>query len=279
MNAYLEILRPINALMAIITIILMAIIAGKFGWDILVACMVVFIATGAGNSINDYFDYKIDAINRPERPIPSGRISRKSAGIYSLLLFIIASILGFCLGILPGLIVLSSTFLMTYYAYKFKKEFLIGNIMISFLTALSFIFGGVVVNEISTSAYLAFFAFMVTMAREIIKDMEDMEGDRVEDARTLPILYGPRVAARIAVIFIIVASVTSPLLYVSGIFNILYIPPLLVALILFLASSYMILKDHSIETAGKVSKNIKAGMGIAFIAFVLGSDLITSLIY
>ena len=78
MNAYLEILRPFNALMAVVAIFLMAIISGNFTLGVFIAGAVVFIITGAGNSINDYFDYKIDAINKPERPIPSGRIPRVS---------------------------------------------------------------------------------------------------------------------------------------------------------------------------------------------------------
>ena len=86
MNAYLEIIRPGNAIMAVIAVLLIAIISGIFTIKILLACIVVFIITGAGNSINDYFDYKIDAINKPERPIPSGRISLNKAGFYSLVL-------------------------------------------------------------------------------------------------------------------------------------------------------------------------------------------------
>ena len=72
MNPYIEILRPVNAVMAVITVILMALIAGRFDVDVLLACVVVFTATGAGNVINDYFDHEIDRVNRPSRPIPSG---------------------------------------------------------------------------------------------------------------------------------------------------------------------------------------------------------------
>ena len=78
MNAYLEIIRPGNAIMAVIAVLLVAIISGIFTLNVLLACTVVFIITGAGNSINDYFDHKIDAINKPYRPIPSGRISLNS---------------------------------------------------------------------------------------------------------------------------------------------------------------------------------------------------------
>ncbi len=273
MNAYLEILRPFNAMMAVITIILMAVISGQFTFNVFLAGIVVFVATGAGNAINDYFDHKIDAINRPERPIPSGRISLKIAGIYSLLLFVVAIIIGFVIGILPGIIVFLSSLLMVYYAYSLKTKCLIGNLSISFLTGLSFVLGGVVVNEITISIYLGFFAFLMTMAREIVKDMEDMEGDKMEGASTLPIVYGKSVSSKIAAFFMILASLASPVLYFLGIFNILYLLVLAVAIVVFLRSSVLILNDQSTQTTKKISKQIKIGMAVTFLAFFVGSPI------
>lgn len=273
MNAYLEILRPFNAMMAVITIILMAVISGQFTFNVFLAGIVVFIATGAGNAINDYFDHKIDAINRPERPIPSGRISLKTAGIYSLLLFVVAIIIGFIIGPLPGIIVVLSSLLMVYYAYSLKTKCLIGNLSISFLTGMSFVLGGVVVNELLISIYLGFFAFLMTMAREIVKDMEDMEGDKIEGASTLPIVYGKRVSSIIAAFFMILASLASPVLYFLGIFSILYLFILAVAIVIFLRSSVLILKDQSMENTKKISKQIKIGMAVVFLAFLIGAPI------
>lgn len=273
MNAYLEILRPFNAMMAVITIILMAVISGQFTFNVFLAGIVVFIATGAGNAINDYFDHKIDAINRPERPIPSGRISLKNAGIYSILLFAVAIIIGFIIGIIPGLIVVFSSLLMIYYAYRLKAKCLIGNLTISFLTGMSFVLGGVVVNELIISIYLGFFAFLMTMAREIVKDMEDMDGDKMEGASTLPIVYGKKISSRIAAFFMILASLASPVLYFLGIFSILYLLVLAVGIVIFLRGSVLILKDQSTQTNKQISKQIKIGMAVVFLAFFVGSPI------
>ncbi len=278
MKAYIEILRPVNAIMAVVSVILMALITWKFNIDVLMASIIVFMATGAGNTINDYFDYEIDAINRPERPIPSGRVSRRAAGVYSLVLFVFASVLGFCLGLLPGIIVVGSSLLMIYYAYTLKRKCIIGNLAISFLTGLSFIFGGVVVGEIVIGAYIGFYAFLMTMAREIIKDMEDIEGDQIQGAATLPIRYGQRISSIIAAIFMFIASLTSPILYIIDVFSILYIPVLSLAIIVFLKGAFKILADPRRETAGKVSKQIKIGMSITFIAFALGSKTLTKIV-
>lgn len=278
MNAYLEIIRPGNALMAVITVLLMVIISGNFTYDVLAAFVVVFIVTGAGNSVNDYFDHKIDAINKPKRPIPSGRISLKAAGMYSLALFAVSIVLAFLIGLIPGIIVISSSILMIYYAYSLKKKFLIGNIVISFLTGLSFVFGGVVVGEITVSILLGFYAFLMTMAREIVKDMEDVEGDKIEGAKTLPIISGLRISSILAGFFMIFASLSSPILYFIGIFTVFYLPLLFIAIILFLWSALSILNDQSVKNTAKVSKRLKIGMGITFLAFAAGSPFLMHLL-
>lgn len=277
MNAYLEILRPGNALMAVIAIFLMMIISGNFTLSPFLAAFVVFAVTGAGNAINDYFDYKIDAVNKPERPIPSRRISRKNAGIYSLSLFAVGIIIAFFISILLGIIALLSSFLMIYYAHSLKRKIIVGNLSISFLTGLCFVFGGIAVDEILTSIFLGFYAFLMTMAREIVKDMEDREGDKQEGAKTLPIIYGMKTSSIIAAVFMVIASTSSPILYFIGIFNILYLPVLLIAITVFLIGARSILQDQSILNCAKVSKRIKIGIGIIFLAFAAGSPFLASL--
>lgn len=277
MNPYLEILRPGNAIMAVIAIFLMAVISGQFTVEALMAAVVVFIVTGAGNSINDYFDHKIDAINKPERPIPSGKISLKTALIYSISLFLVGIILAFSINFLLGMIAFLSSILMIFYARDLKTKCLIGNLSISFLTGLCFVFGGIAVGQIMVSVYLGFYAFLMTMAREIVKDMEDMEGDREEGATTLPLVYGTRTSSVVAAFFMIIASLTSPVLYLLGIFNLFYLVILTVAIIVFVSSAISILKDQSLENNRKISKKIKMGMGIVFLAFALGSPFLTQL--
>jgi geranylgeranylglycerol-phosphate geranylgeranyltransferase len=278
MNPYLEILRPGNAIMAVIAIFLMAIISGKFTLEVLMAAVVVFLVTGAGNSINDYFDHKIDAINKPQRPIPSGRISLRGALIYSISLFAVGIIIAFAINLLLGIIALSSSLLMIYYARDLKTKCLIGNLSISFLTGLCFVFGGIAVEQIAVSIYLGFYAFLMTVAREIVKDMEDREGDKEEGATTLPIVYGNRTSSLLAALFMIIASVTSPILYFMGVFSVFYLPVLFLAIVIFLYSAMSILKDQSMENSGKISKRIKLGMAITFVAFAVGSPFLWSLL-
>lgn len=283
MNAYIEIIRPGNAIMAVIAVVLIGIIGQNFNTPFILGIIAVFLATAGGNVINDYFDYKIDAINKPKRPIPSGRISLKNAHIYASLLFIIAIIFAILIGYLIDnfiltMIVALSSLLMYYYAKTLKKIALIGNIAISFLTGLSFIFAGVIIGLDSSSfgiiyisLYLGFFASLMTMAREITKDMEDIEGDKLEGAKTFPIVYGNKKSSILTGFLMILASVLSPVLYFNGIFNVYFLVILSVAIAIFLYGTYKILKDQTPENCKKVSKLIKIGMMITFISFAIGS--------
>lgn len=279
MNPYLEIIRPGNAILAVIAVLLMAVVSGVFTLEVLIACIVVFVATGFGNAINDYFDYKIDAINKPDRPIPSGRISLKRARYYSLALALFSNILAIIfLGILPELVVLLSTLLMFYYAHTLKKKLLIGNFAISFLTGLSFVFGGIVVGATIPSIFLGFYAFLTTVMREIVKDMEDVKGDKMEGANTMPIAYGMKSSSILAASFMIFASLTSPILYFRGILTVWYLPLLFIAILIFLYSAVSILRDRSVENASRISGMVKVGMMVTLIAYAAGSPFLLSIV-
>lgn len=271
MNPYVEILRPGNAIMALIAVVLMAIIGKTYSIGIILGAVSVFIATGAGNTINDYCDSEIDKINKPERPIPSGRITLKNALYYSLILFVIATIIGFFISFENGVTVIICSILMILYAYDFKQRCLIGNICVALLTGLTFVYGALITGDVYLGIFLGLFAFLMTLSREIIKDTEDIEGDKKENANTLPIKYGAKNAVMIAVILNILTCLLSPILYIYNVFSIVYLLIVLVADIIFIYSAILALKDQSKENLHKVSKLMKIAMLIAFVSFAIGS--------
>ena len=283
MNVYLEIIRPGNAVMAAIAVILMMFVGHYYGLPIIICALIVFVCTGAGNTINDVFDYKIDEINKPNRPIPSGRISVKDARNYSYILFAVGILLSFICSYLvnsisPSVIVIPAVVIMYYYARNFKAMPLVGNITVATLTGFCFVIAGVVIacatsslKILFISIYLGLFALFMTLAREIVKDMEDIEGDKKEGARTFPILYGKKIPSIISIILIVVTTLMCPVLYVFKIFNILYTVIMIAPIIIFLYSAYILKLDPSEEICAKVSKNLKIAMLISFLAFVIGS--------
>ena len=142
------------------------------------------------------------------------------------------------------------------------------------MTGFGFVFGGYSINNpsiIATSVFLGFFAFVMTTAREIIKDIEDIEGDKADGARTLPIMIGVKIPAVIATLLIVIDSALCPLLYFYNVFGVLYLPVIAVAVILFLYCAFIIIKSQDEKTAAKASKYLKIGMLIAFVSFVFGS--------
>lgn len=279
MNPYIEILRPGNALMGAITIILVALIDKTLSIPIILAMMAVFFETAAGNVINDYFDYNIDLINKPERPIPSGRISLENGKKYGYLLFLAGTVCGFLISYItnnwiPLDIVLFADIVLYLYAYRLKSTPLVGNLAVGFMTGFGFVFGGFCINNpsiIMTSIFLGFFAFVMTTAREIIKDIEDIEGDKADGAKTLPIMIGTKIPALLATVLILIDCALCPLLYFYHVFGVLYLVIIAVAVILFLYSAAIIVKSQDEKTAGKSSKFLKIGMLIAFVAFAVGS--------
>lgn len=283
MNAYLEIIRPGNALMAAIAVILMMFVGHYYGLPIIICAIIVFVCTGAGNTINDVFDVKIDEINKPNRPIPSGRISLENARNYAFVLFGIGIVLSFLDSYLvnsiwPSVIVIPAAVIMYLYARNFKAMPLVGNLTVATLTGFCFVIGGVVIacatNSLKIlfiSIYLGLFAMFMTLAREIVKDMEDIEGDKQEGARTFPILYGKKIPSIISIILIVVTTLMCPILYIFKIFNVGYMVIMIVPIFIFLYSAYSLKLNPPEETCAKVSKNLKIAMLISFVAFVVGS--------
>lgn len=114
----------------------------------------------------------------------------------------------------------------------------------------------------------------MTTAREITKDIEDIEGDKLEGAKTFPIVYGSKISAIIAISLIIIDCALCPILYIYHIFNINYLIVVSIAVLIFLYGAVSLRKQDS-KTANKVSKYLKIGMLIAFIAFAIGTFTIT----
>ncbi|RDV15582.1 prenyltransferase [Pontibacter diazotrophicus] len=147
----------------------------------------------AGYIINDYYDVKIDAINKPERLLVGRIIRRRRAMFAHLILSFVGVAVGTLLMVRVGLINLGAVLLLWGYSARLKKLLLIGNIAIALLSA-SMLLVVAVYNDMlnKTTLGYALFAFLISLIREIIKDIEDMKGDATFDCRTLPIVAGMR---------------------------------------------------------------------------------------
>jgi geranylgeranylglycerol-phosphate geranylgeranyltransferase len=283
MKAYLELMRYGNCIMAALA----ASIGVFIAYNILAAntpgvllfpfygCalvfLTVFLVTGAGNTINDYYDIEIDRVNKPMRPIPSGRISTSAALYFSIALFIAGTASAFLINVPCGVIALFNSLLLIYYARTLKRTVLLGNLAVGYLTGSTFLFGGAVFfgsGGLESVFVLFLLATLATVAREIVKDIEDMDGDMKDGARTLPIVTGARKAAYIAASIGLIAVLASPLPYIQSLMSFRYLFLVAVADLLFAVAVYEILgKDNP---AGS-SRMFKMAMAFALISFLAGA--------
>lgn len=191
----------------------------------LVAASVLIAA--AGYIINDYFDLNIDKVNKPDKIIIERVITRRAAILWHALLSLIGLVLTAIVARHVGMwwIVLANAatvLALWFYSTKYKKTTLIGNTLISLLTAWVIIIiffvnrdaDNMVVNAklLRLTALYSGFAFIISLIREVIKDMEDVEGDRRYGCKTMPILWGMNAAkiftaVWLSVIIIAIAAV------------------------------------------------------------------------
>lgn len=267
MLAFWEILRPFNCLMASAAAIIGLLIAMVQDMHAaLIIAGAVFLITGAGNVINDYYDRQIDAINRPDRPIPSKRVRPQTAFYYSIALFAAGCILAGLAGRICLAIAAFNSLLLFFYARNLKATPILGNLSVSYLTGSTFLFGGAVAGFMGILAnQVPLVPFWPSTSREIAKDIEDMVGDQQGGARTLPILAGERAAAALAGLF----GVAGVALSLLAPFGRLYLLIVAVADLLLLLSVYKVIRK---DAAGS-QKAIKKGMAVALLAFLAGALL------
>jgi geranylgeranylglycerol-phosphate geranylgeranyltransferase len=274
MLGYVQLLRPGNCLMAVLSILIVSLVAA--GLDLATvpleqaaaASLVVFAFTGAGNALNDYLDRANDAKNHPGRPLPSGSATPRGAALLSATLFAAAVALGLWLSPYCMLIILLNLAVMLGYEFKAKAMGLGGNLMISWLTASLFLFGGFAVlgefpGIMEPVLFMFMLSFCATLGREIAKDIQDMGGDL--GRRTLPMVIGKIKAGRMAAMAFLAGIALSPLPYILGIFGFIYLVAVLFANAIFIYAAAILSRD-----AARASAAAKLAMMLSLAAFLLG---------
>jgi geranylgeranylglycerol-phosphate geranylgeranyltransferase len=189
---YFKVTRPQNNLITALSVFVGAAVAGDIeSWEkVIFACLSAFFISAGGNSINDFFDLEIDRINKPYRPLPQGEISLSSVLPFSFLLFLLGIFLSFWVRPISIILAFLASGLLILYSSRLKRTLLWGNLTVSFVSALAFIYGGIATKDFRLSLIPATFAFLFHLGREILKDVEDIKGDSSFNTSTLPIKSG-----------------------------------------------------------------------------------------
>lgn len=267
----------------------------------MISLAVVCIAA-AGYVINDYFDIKTDQINRPERVIAGVWYSRKELIFMNLVINVVGIILGFISAFLSGHISLGivyviSALILLFYSSHLKKIVWIGNLIVAVLIGfLPFLFYlhllswyHVKWNPVSIPSLLILgklfkflalygcFAFLINFIRELVKDMEDVEGDRIIDARTIPVMYGIRSAIVFVflfnvILFLLIAFVLYNLIRYSERIPVVFLSFLVLHVILNIITGILVLRSGKKEDFTRLSNWLKLVMLLGLILPLVASS-------
>ena len=273
--AIIALTRPLNCLIMVCSVGVGALTtgAGIRAPTVALAALSAALIAAAGNCHNDLKDLKIDRVNRPLRPLPSGRISPQAAAIESLVLAATGLGIAWSLGSWTGWIATGVTCGLFIYNVSLKGSMLWGNVLVACLAGAAFPYGAIAAGSWGRSWIPAVFAALFHLGREIVKDIEDIEGDERGNARTLAVIHGPR-AAKIAasvVYFMLMAVTLLPaLLDIYGTIYLVFVAGLDILLIVTL---FRLCRDVSVGSSYRASTVLTAGMAIGLLAVVAGELL------
>jgi len=276
MNPYIALTRPGNAILTAIAVIAGAFIASgsdimEFQAEIAICSISAMMLVGGGNALNDYNDRETDKLNHPKRPIPSGQIKAETALNYAQLLLALGLLLLFFTleNKMPFVIALIGVGTLIAYENGLKAAGITGNISVGLMSGAVFLYAGMAVNDPGPTIWMFGLAVLATISREIVKDIQDLEGDR--DRKTLPTRIGVNNALNFSTFILLIAIGLSYTAINSfeNMARIAYVGGITLANGMMLLGIY----NSKLEDYFTGQKNIKQGMGIAMLAFILAAGL------
>ncbi|MBZ0182825.1 MAG: geranylgeranylglycerol-phosphate geranylgeranyltransferase [Melioribacteraceae bacterium] len=271
---FIIITRPVNFAISFLSLIVAGLICNnnQLNLNIIFAAVSAAFVGSAGNIINDYFDIEIDKINRPNRILPSNKLSLNEAQTEFVVLNIAAVILSFFINNYALIIVIFSITVIFAYSAYFKKIPLLGNIVVSFFTGLAFIYGGAAVENISAAVIPAVFAFTTNLIRELIKDIEDIKGDAANNVFTYPSKHGINKTKYLILSLTIMLMILTTIPYILEIYKIEFF---LIAMSfinpLFLLMLKRLFENDELSNMKSSSRIVKVNMIIGLIAIYVGA--------
>ena len=265
---FIRLLRPEISIFGILCVYIGAIASGSysFSYELVYGMLAVFFIGAGSMPFNDYFDWEIDKLNHPNRPLSIG-LFKPVFGLHTgVIFFIIGLILSFLINYLCFIIASIAIILIIIYEIAYKNKAFIGNIIVAFTTAISFTYGGAILGELIKPTFFTLISFFIFLAREIIMDVRDFEGDKITRI-TLPIRVGRKPAAHLASILIIIAMIMFFIPSYLGIFSDWYIIFAIPVAIITIYSIILLYKD--VNNAWKTANILRITMAAGLIIFII----------
>jgi geranylgeranylglycerol-phosphate geranylgeranyltransferase len=271
----LRLIRPLNCIVMSFAVLVGASLTGlgNLQWiNLLFGAITAFTLTGAAMAVNDYYDYDIDIINEPNRPIPSGQVSLKASLVVTLIMTLIGLSFAFVISLYCLIFAIAAWIIMVTYTTIGKRAGFPGNLLVSACVAAPFLFGSLVaVNTITINILIfASMAFLSNTGREITKGIVDIEGDRQHKIKTLAVVFGSKKAAFAAAIFFIFAICLSPIPLILDIVSIWFIPFVLVTDVGLFWCSISLIENPERENSRKMKKIVLFLFIFGLLSFIFG---------
>jgi len=234
-----------------------------------------FTLTAASMAINDYFDRETDAINEPNRPIPSGLIKPKEALAFSF----ISTIIGFAASYLTNtayplclVTAIIAWIISVAYTTVGKRSGLPGNLLVSACVAVPFVYGSIAIASAVEPRVLIFasMAFLSITGREVTKGIVDVQGDRRRNVKTVAVRYGEKTAAVSAALFYLSAVSLSIMPWFLNLVSFWYIPFVVATDFGLVASSFSLLYNYSRKNSRKIKDIVLLWGFLGLLAFIVG---------
>ena len=278
-GGYLRLMRLINCAMMGFAVIVGAVLAAPSSigtsWQNLVfGFMTGFMLTAASMAINDYYDREIDAVNEPKRPIPSGMIKPREALAFAFVLTAIGFVAAYLTNPLCFVTAIIAWMIFVAYTTVGKRSGLPGNFLVSTCVAIPFVYGSIaVVSAVRLNVLIfACMAFLSNTGREITKGIVDVQGDKMQGVKTLAVRFSERTAAIVAALLYLSAVVLSPVPWLLSLVSFWFLPFVILTDLGLAASSLMVVKDFSRESARRVKKLVLLWFVLGLLAFVAGAS-------
>ncbi len=245
--------------------------------DVLLGVLTALFCQASAFALNDYFDYEVDLANRRlDRPLVRGDLDRRTALIIGLALAPLGFLSAYAISTNAFLLALAITLLGYAYDLKLKEFGLVGNVYIAFSMCAPFIFGSVVATNTVTPQVLVLsaIAFLSGVAREIMKGIEDVEGDAIRNVRTVARVWGVEVASKLSSFLFLVAVALSflPFLFLKGYrLDWKYMLPVSVTDFFLVKISLELLKRHEPEDIRRFRRQTLVALLFGLIGFLFGA--------
>jgi geranylgeranylglycerol-phosphate geranylgeranyltransferase len=230
-----------------------------------------FCLSASALILNDYFDYEVDLINAPERPLPSGIVSRAEV----IALTAVTTLVGLSASLALGVDALGVSILFwligVLYNWRYKQAGLIGNLMVSASVAVTFVLGAITVDAPWDLIVWIFslMAFFIDLGEEIAGDAMDIEGDKKRGSRSIAIQRGRPFAIRVSIALWSLVILIGFLPLILGLLGTGYLIMILATGAIIVFFSIRLLKSEDADAGHQAMRGIYLGATLCVVAFMI----------